>query len=127
MAAQQFQFRFVQETDAVDYIPSADTPAGAPALRGSLFGITKRSILANQLGATATRGVYDGVKKALAFTDGQALYWDADGDPVGGTAGTGALTNVAADGIFCGFAIGAVGSGVAVARFMLWQKSVVVA
>ncbi|MEL6613939.1 MAG: capsid cement protein, partial [Bacteroidota bacterium] len=40
---------------------------------------------------------------AVASTQHAKAYWDADGDPVGGTAGSGAVTNVATDNVFIGY------------------------
>jgi hypothetical protein len=47
------------------------------------------------------------VKATGAINDGAALYWDADGDPLGGTAGTGAITTTSSNNTFVGFAVGA--------------------
>ena len=44
------------------------------------------------------------VKVTGAITVGNAVYWDADGDPVGGTAGTGAATTTAAGNTYMGVA-----------------------
>ena len=51
--------------------------------------------------------LFDAVKAAVTFTDGVAVFWDADGNPVGGTAGSGAATiTVASGNKFMGFAVG---------------------
>jgi predicted RecA/RadA family phage recombinase len=104
--AQEFQARFIHEGDAVDLTPAGDTDAGAVVLRGSkLVTIAKRDIEAAALGAVATKGVYDIVIKNESLTDGDAIYWDADGDPYNGEAGTGAATATGSAGPFIGWCL----------------------
>lgn len=124
MADQQFKIRFDKEPDAIDYTPTADVAAGVPVAQGNLVGITKRAIAANQLGALAMKGVYYGVKVTGAIAAGDELWWDPAGNPVGGTAGSGAITGtVGALTIFLGYAIQAAASGDATVRFFQWIRS----
>ncbi len=53
----------------------------------------------NQPGANtlATEGVFDVPKTTDVFTSGDAVYWNSSGDPVTGTAGTGAADNATGD------------------------------
>lgn len=71
---------FIQDGDAIDYTPVADTPAGTVVVQGDLIGITKQDIAAGELGALAVTGVFD-VPKALgastAVDTGTRLYWDS--------------------------------------------------
>ncbi len=81
--------RFIQDGNSIDYTPGADVTAGDVIVQGSLIGVAKVDIPANKLGALAVRGVFDVVKANEQQALGAALYWDADGNPYNGTAGTG--------------------------------------
>ena len=105
--AQDFQARFIQDGKAIDYTPDADVDAGAVVVVGAHVGITKVPIPANALGALALSGLFDVVKVTGAINDGAAVYWDEDGNPLGGTAGTGAATTTSGGNTFMGFAVGA--------------------
>jgi predicted RecA/RadA family phage recombinase len=74
----------------VDYTPSSAVVAGQVVVQNDLVGVAPRPIAAATLGALAIEGVFDVVKATGAVNAGAKVYWDADGDPVGGTAGTGA-------------------------------------
>ncbi len=104
---QEFQARFIQRGDAIDYTPVAAVAAGAVVVVGSHIGITKLSIAAGKLGALAVKGLFDVVKANEEIADGAAVYWDADGNPYNGTAGTGCATTTAGGNTFMGFAVGA--------------------
>ncbi len=64
-------------------------------------------------------GIFDVAKAAVAFTAGAAVYWDADGNPVGGTAGSGAATTAASGNKFMGFAVAAAGETASTVRISL--------
>jgi predicted RecA/RadA family phage recombinase len=105
--SQDFQARFIQEGEAIDYTPASAVAAGAVVVVGAHVGITKNPILANALGAIAIEGLFDVVKVTGVINDGAAIYWDADGNPLNGTPGTGAATITSAGNTFMGFAVGA--------------------
>ncbi|GIX05042.1 MAG: hypothetical protein KatS3mg114_0911 [Planctomycetaceae bacterium] len=70
---------FVQEGSAVDYTPNADLEAGAVVVQNDLVGVTKRKVLANELGALHVAGVFDFPKAAgvgTAIAAGLNVYWD---------------------------------------------------
>ena len=114
------QATFVQEGQSIDYTPGSAKSAGDVVVRGTrLVGITKSPIAASALGALAVTGVFDVVKDNSDISDGDPLYWDADGDPVGGTAGSGAFSSNAALGPFAGYALEAAGVGVGTVRMHL--------
>lgn len=98
---------FVQDAESVDYTPGSNVAAGQVVVQGSLVGIAKRPITAGDLGALAVQGIYDVVQAAVTFAFGQAVYWDADGDPVGGVGGTGAAAESATGNTFMGYALAA--------------------
>ena len=64
-------------------------------------------IPANTPGSLATCGLFTVVKATGAINVGAALFWDADGNPQGGVAGTGCLTTTSTDNTFFGFAAAA--------------------
>ena len=94
----------------IDYTPSAATYAGDVVFQGSLCGIATQDIAASTLGSLAVFGVFAVPKVTGAITAGAAVYWNAVGDPVTGTAGTGAA-NVTGIGNTMGIAALAAASG----------------
>jgi predicted RecA/RadA family phage recombinase len=77
----------------VDYTPGSAVEVGDIVVAGNGVRIAHADIAASALGAMAAGGgVYDIVKSAdYGYTDGDDVFWDASGTPVGGTA-TGAAT-----------------------------------
>lgn len=121
------QATFVQEGNKVDYTPGADVAAGDVVVQGSMVGFSPRPISSGLLGALIVAGLVDFVKAAVAITAGAAVYWDADGDPVGGTAGTGALTTTSTDNTFVGWAVAAAADTDTTARARLFGSPAVTA
>lgn len=79
------QAEFIQDGSAVDHTPSVDVAAGTIVIIGDLVGITKRDIKADTLGAIAVEGIFDVPKdpaQAVAFTAGQKVYVDSNGEPL---------------------------------------------
>ncbi len=99
------QATFVQDGKTIDHTPSVAVGAGTVVVRGRLVGIANNDIPANVKGALAVEGVFAMVKKNEEIADGAAVYWDADGDPYTGTAGSGAATGSVSD-VLAGFAVG---------------------
>jgi len=93
---------FMQVGDDLDYTPGADISAGQVVVLGSRVLVAKRAIASGDLGALSTRGLFKVVKDTSTFTAGAAVYWDEDGDPVDGDAGTGAATSSATGNEFMG-------------------------
>lgn len=83
-----------------DYTPGVAVTAGVPLEIGGKAAFANNDIAANRLGSIVTKGLAKVVKINSAFTLVDDIWWDADGDPFGGTAGDGAATNVKADGDF---------------------------
>ena len=71
---------FVQNGDSIDYTPTVDVTAGGVIVQGSLVGVAKLDIKANELGALAVDGVFD-FPKGTNVGDGKAagtkMYWDS--------------------------------------------------
>jgi len=124
--AQDFQARFIQVGESIDYTPGSAVAAGQVVVQGSMIGVTKVPIAANALGALAVKGVFDVVKANEQIALGAALYWDADGDPYGGSAGTGCATTTSSGNTFIGFAMEAAGATDEKVR-VLWNGPVSVA
>lgn len=99
------QANYVQDAGAIDHTPGSDVAAGDVVLLGNGVGIAKRAISSGVLGTLHTEGVFDIAAVTDAMTDDNRIYWDPDGDPVGGTAGTGAATESQL-GVYLGRAIG---------------------
>jgi len=123
--AQNYQATFIQEGLSIDYTPGSAVAAGQVVVQGSMIGVSKTPIAANALGALAVRGIFDVVKANEQQALGAALYWDADGNPYNGTAGTGCATTTSSGNTFIGFAQVAAGATDEVVR-VLWSGPVAV-
>ena len=88
---------------------------------GTVVGVVQglQGIANNDWGTLAIDGHVDIVKATGAINRGDAVYWNATGNPVSGTAGTGALTTTASGNTLVGFCEIAALSGDAVARCVL--------
>ena len=109
--AQTFQGRFRQEGTKIDHTPSSALAAGDVVVQTSLVGVTPAGIAANALGSLQVAGVVDMVKITGAISAGVAVYWDADANPLGGVAGSGAVTATSSGNTFVGFLIEDAASG----------------
>lgn len=111
--------------ESIDHTPSSDVAAGDIVVRGNLVCVAKLDIPAGELGAVATRGLFEAVKDDSDLADGDPVYWDDDGDPVGGTAGTGAFSGSDDSGAnkFAGYAVGAAGVGAGTFQLLLTAAS----
>jgi predicted RecA/RadA family phage recombinase len=113
------QATYVQDGCSVDYTPGSAVSAGAVVVTNGHVRVAKRDIAAAALGALATVGLFDFAKDSSNISDGNALYWNATGDPVGGTAGTGAATTTSGGNTFLGFAEAAAGVSATTVRARL--------
>lgn len=111
MAAETFQARFKRAPGAINHTPSSAVSAGDVVIQGTMFGAATQDIAADALGALQVEGVMDIVKITGTIAVGVAVYWDADADPLGGTAGTGACTATSSGNTFIGFVEVAAASG----------------
>jgi predicted RecA/RadA family phage recombinase len=84
--------KFVQQGDSIDHTPEAAVTAGDVILVGTIPAVAPCNIDAAALGSLKITGVWDVPKVTGALTAGDAIYWDAAGSPVTGTAGSGAAT-----------------------------------
>jgi len=129
MAAQTFQARSLRDGKTVAYTPGSAKAAGDVVVQSTMVGVAVQAIAANVKGALAVEGVFRVVKVTGAISAGDAVYWDADGDPVGGTAGTGGATTSADSGNnkFMGKAESAALSGDATVDVIFSQPATVTA
>ena len=96
------QATYIQCGEVIDYTPSVNIAAGQVVVQNGLVGIARTPIAANTLGSLAVVGLFRVVKANLEINSGAALYWDADGNPYNGIAGTGCVTTSASGNIFMG-------------------------
>lgn len=71
--------------------------AGTPILVGGRVAIANRDIATGETQELDTVDRWRARKKNETWAAGDRIGWDANGDPVGGTAGSGAWTKVVAD------------------------------
>lgn len=103
--AQVNQIQFFATGLSEDHTPGAAVTAGVPLDIGGRAAVAANDIPANRLGAIQVRGLFKAVQNAEIIALDDDVWWDNDGDPVGGTAGTGAATatpQAAADGFLLG-------------------------
>jgi len=98
------QATYIQVGREIDYTPGADVDAGEVVVQGSLIGVSNTAIDSGDLGTLAVSGIFDVDQHAEIITAGSAVYWDADGSSVSGTASAGAATATATGNTFMGFA-----------------------
>lgn len=83
---------------------SADIASGQFLLVGTLGAVALVDIPVGETGAVAVEEVYSVPKATGAIAHGAKVYWAAAGDPVGGTAGSGAMTTTASGNTLVGVA-----------------------
>jgi predicted RecA/RadA family phage recombinase len=80
------QGTYIQEGREVDYTPSAAVVAGQVVVQQNLVGIATAAIAAGKLGQLSVAGIFDVDQAAEAIVAGDAVYWDENGNSVGGGA-----------------------------------------
>lgn len=100
----------VSQGDSVPYTPanSGINYAGDIVLLGAVVGICTDDINTNgqgALGGVWLSGVFTVPKDTSSGNAGDALYWNATGNPVVGTAGTGCFTTTASGNNLAGIAV----------------------
>ena len=86
---------FLQEGDTIQYTFSSDASAGDVLEVGCIpmVVVSDVAVSANAIGELAVAQVWKVPQKAEAIGIGEDVYWDPSGDPVTGTAGSGAATS----------------------------------
>jgi len=108
--------RFIHDGESIDHTPTGNVYSGDVVVQGDLVGFANLDIPAGRPGALKVQGVFDLPKAAEVLAVGIKVYWDADGDPVGGTAGSGALTATATDNTYVGKMVAAAADTAALGR-----------
>jgi len=85
----------------------SDVVSGQVVVVGTILGVAAGDIANTATGELLVEEVHALPKAAEEISQGAQLYWDADGNPVGGVTGSGALTatssgNTAAGKAFAG-------------------------
>ncbi len=101
---------FVQDGDRIDYTPGSAVSTGDVIVNGQIPNVATADIAASTLGAVAAEGVFDFPKITGVISAWDPIYWNATGDPVSGTAGSGAA-NKTGIGNFIGYAVADAASG----------------
>lgn len=97
--------------DSIQYTPASAKTAGDVIQDGMLFGTVVTELAASERGAQHVLGIVKFPKVASqAIARGARLYWDADGDPASGTAGSGAMTTTTTAGVCRAIAVEAAGA-----------------
>lgn len=101
-----------QPLENVPYTPAAAKSAGDIVQDGCLFGPVATDLGASEAGSQHFMGIVNFPKvDSLAISRGARLYWDADGDPADGTAGSGAMTTDSTKGVCRAISTKAAASG----------------
>jgi len=87
----------------IPYTPSGAKLGGDIVVVGTFVGMFIADCAANVEGALYVDGNTKVRKAQEAISFGAALYWDADGNPYNGDAGTGCLTTTSTGNTFYGF------------------------
>jgi hypothetical protein len=86
----------VSDGHALDYTPVAAVAAGDVVVVSTIPMVAPVAIAAGEVGALSADGLRDFPQAAEIITAGDAVYWDENGSPYGGTALSGAATATAA-------------------------------
>ena len=105
-----FKATFRHPGPMIDHTPEAAVSAGDVIVIAGILAIAHNDIAAGVLGALSVGGIYDVEKDSSEITEGAALYYDEDGNPVDGTAGSGAFTTTSGGNTFGGYALADAGA-----------------
>jgi predicted RecA/RadA family phage recombinase len=92
-----YTVNFYQDGKSIDYTPAGAVSAGTIVVLNGQVGVVKVDIAAGVKGALCVEGVFAVPKKNEAFVAGLPVWFDANGDPQGGVAGSGAATQIGGD------------------------------
>lgn len=92
-------------------VAGAALASGQVVVTGLLVGVSLGAYLIGDTAQIALEGVFDIPKSTGVVAHGAPVYWAMAGDPIGGTAGTGAATATASGNTLMGYAFEAAASG----------------
>ncbi len=78
----------------LDFTALAAKSGGDVVEVSGLCGVVNTDVAINLVGSARVDGLVKVEKAQVAIVDGEDVFFDADGNPYGGTAGSGAATNV---------------------------------
>lgn len=110
---------YIQDGNIIDFTAGAATVSGQVVVVGSIVGIAAADVANGNVGPLIVNGVVEIPAATAEITVGAPVYWDADGDPVGGTADSGAATATATDNTLVGYAIAAKAAAGATVKVLL--------
>lgn len=99
------QAEFKYDNGTMSYYNSGSALTyGAVVVVGGVVGVVKDSggIAAGAYGPIRIAGIIDFVADSTVWAQGDSIYWNPTGNPVGGTAGSGAATTTASGGYLIG-------------------------
>jgi predicted RecA/RadA family phage recombinase len=104
---------YVQKGETLNYTngSGATIASGAMVLVGSRLGVAVSDIADGATGVLVMAGVHALPKATGAITQGAKVYYDADGNRVGGPTGIGCLTATSDGNTLIGYAHAAAASG----------------
>ena len=117
------------ETETIRYTTTPAVTRNTVVVIGTSPGtgfaaVAMADIAATEEGAVTVSGVFEVVKEDAAdFSVGETVYWSATGDPMGGDAETGALTDNA-ENYPMGIAVEAAGTETSTVKVKLQQPMV---
>ncbi len=109
----------IQRGEIIQVTAPADIVGGDVVVVGTRIGVACADIAEDAIGSVAMEGVFSLPKATGAIAQGAAVYWDADGTPVGGTSGAGAATTTSTDNVEAGYAFAAAGESAATVQVKL--------
>ncbi len=111
---------YIQPGNTIDWtVTGAAVVSGQTIVIGTIVGVAVTDGAVGETIAVTVEGVFLIPKATAAIGLGVAVYWDADGDPVGGTAGSGAATATDTANTLMGKAIEAAAGGTATVKVKL--------
>ena len=110
---------YVQEGKVIPFTAAADVVSGQVVVVGTLAGVSLTDVAQGAVGQLAIYGVWDIPAATAEITQWAPVYWDADGNPVGGTSGSGAATATDTANTLMGYALATKGSGGGTVRVKL--------
>lgn len=94
----------IQKGEIAKVVASSNVDGGGVVVVGTRIGVACSDIAEDATGSVAMEGVYRLPKATGTIIQGADVYWEVDGNPVGGTAGSGAITTTATDNVEAGYA-----------------------
>lgn len=106
--------------NVVSYTAAAAVSIGDVIVQGNLVGIANHDAATGETVALDVTGVFTVPKDNSNLSSvGRPVYWDADGDPVGGEPGSGAFTATATGNTFAGWNLEIAGAEAGSVRILL--------